>query len=183
MILPFGLLYIVNWVMFVIIMASICKHTRGTEVKNQGKLASTRNNAVIALTLGVIFGLGWGIGLAATSGTIKQLTFAFQILFSIVVGTQGALIFLFHGIRNKDVRNLWLQCFSRLGGKKLIDNIMSLTKSSTAGTQSSLQGTNGSSSTGGTLMLSQKKPISNDYDSVPADDSVCKDITKVEIPL
>ena len=113
-----------------------------------------KKHFIIALSLAIVFGLGWGFGLAATSHPIKELTFTFQIVFSLFVGSQGILIFLLHGIRNKDARTLWKQCFIRIGGDSLIDNIVSLTKSSSAAPQS-LRGNTLSS--GGTVSLSQKK--------------------------
>ena len=122
--------------MFVIIMASICKHTRGADHKKGHKVDTIKKNIVIALILVTIFGLGWGIGFAAMSGPIRQLTFTFQIAFSILVSLQGALIFVLHGIRNKDVRMLWKQCFTRIGGKYIISSIFLTTKSSSAGPQS-----------------------------------------------
>ena len=171
--MPFLLVYIVNWIMFVIIMASICKHTRGADHKEGHKIDTIKKNIVIALILATIFGLGWGIGFAATSGPVRQLTFAFQIIFSILVGLQGMLIFVLHGIRNKDVCMLWKQCFTQIGGKYIISSIFSTTKSSSAGPQS-LHGANSAS---GTMSLSQKKPLDDDkehnimYDTVAGEES------------
>ena len=170
--MPFLLVYVVNWIMFVIIMASICKHTRGADHKKGHKVDTIKKNIVIALTLATIFGLGWGIGFAATSGPIRQLTFAFQIVFSVLVGLQGTLIFVLHGIRNKDVRMVWKQCFTRIGGKYIISSIFSTTKSSSAGPQS-LHGANSAS---GTMSLSQRKPLDDDkehimYDTVAGEES------------
>ena len=154
-----------------IIMASICKHTRGADHKKGHKIKSIRKNVVIALTLATIFGLGWGIGLASTSGPIRELTHTFQIIFSVLVGLQGTLIFVLHGVRNQDVRNLWKQCFARIGGKSLINSIFSPTKSSSAGTQS-LRGTISAS---GTMPLDQKKSLDDDkermYDTITDEES------------
>ena len=176
-IVPFSLVYIANWIMFIIIMASICKHTKGADHKKGINVDSIKKNIVIALTLATIFGLGWGIGLVATSGIpIRKLTFTFEILFSLLVGFQGALIFLLHGIRNKDVRNLWKQCFARIGGKSLLDNILSMTKTSSAGPQS-LRSTNSMS---GTMSLSQKKPL-DDNEHLYA--TVAGEETKTDLAL
>ena len=112
-------------------MVSICKHSQGTisSTKDTSKLESLKKHFTIAITLAVVFGLGWAFGLAATSLPIKELTFTFQVLFSLFVGLQGFLIFLFHGIRNKDARNAWKRLFGIMGGNYL--RVFSLNTSST----------------------------------------------------
>ena len=74
------------------------------EMKN---LAEVKRLTVIALTLSVVFGLGWGLGLAATSSDIEELTFTLQLLFSIFVGSQGILIFIIYGLRSQEVHSVW----------------------------------------------------------------------------
>ena len=69
-----------------------------------------RENLIIALSLAVVFGLGWGLGLIATSYPVEEITVTLQVLFSVFVGTQGALLFLLHGIRNADARRVWKKC-------------------------------------------------------------------------
>ena len=73
--------------MFVLIMVSICSHTQGpvTDKKEGSKIKAMQTNFTIAGTLAVVFGLGWALGLAATSLPVKELTLALQILFSIFV--------------------------------------------------------------------------------------------------
>ena len=66
-----------------------------------------KKNFIIAMSLSVVLGLGWGLGLAATSSSVVGLTVTFQVIFSIFVGMQGVLIFVLHGVRNKDARELW----------------------------------------------------------------------------
>ena len=108
---PFLLVYVFNWVMFIVIMVSICKHTK---IMNEmmdndasGRAKEMRKNLFIAISLSVMLGLGWGLGLAATSSSVVGLTVTFQVIFSIFVGMQGVLIFVLHGLRNKDARDLW----------------------------------------------------------------------------
>ena len=101
MIVPFILVTIFNWIMFILIMASICSHTKApvTDKKEGSKINLLKTNFTIAATLAVVFGLGWALGLVATSLPVKELTFTFQVLFSIFVGAQGLLLFLLHGVR------------------------------------------------------------------------------------
>ena len=110
-------------------MVSICKHSQGTisNTKDTSKFESIKKHFTIAITLAVVFGLGWAFGLAATSLPVKELTFTFQVLFSLFVGLQGFLILLLHGIHNKDARNAWKRWFGIVGGT----NLFSLNTSST----------------------------------------------------
>ena len=117
--------------MFVIIMVSICKHSRSIEnSKREGKLKSRRDNLIIAVTLALVFGLGWAIGLAATSLPIKEITFIFQIMFCILVGAQGVLIFFLQGVRNKDFRRFWRQIFYTVVHKTHLSSVLTSIKTS-----------------------------------------------------
>jgi len=95
LIAPFVILYdILNWIVFVLVMISICKHSykkTGSTAK-EDTFAFVRKNAMIAFSLTVLFGLGWGFGLAASGTTSKEATFVFQLLFTIFFGCQGVLI-------------------------------------------------------------------------------------------
>ena len=131
-ILPFGLVYIFNWIMFVIIMVSICKHNRSIEKSKgeKGTSKSGRKNLLIAVTLALVFGLGWAIGLAATSVPIREITYVFQILFCFLVGAQGVLIFLLQGVRNKDFRHFWRQIFYTVVRKTHLSSVFTTIKTS-----------------------------------------------------
>ena len=62
---------------------------------------------MIAIVLSITFGLGWGFGFLATSHDIQSIVIVFQAIFIVIVGLQEVLLFIFHGIRNPDVRDLW----------------------------------------------------------------------------
>ena len=119
--------------MFIIILVSIIKHKRS--IHSRGKKSDERNfktykeNFIIALSLSVVFGLGWGFGLLATSFTEMGVTITLQVLFSIFVGAQGALLFILYGIRNGDARDLWKQCWFRLDRRRRILSFMITSKS------------------------------------------------------
>lgn len=89
------------------------------DAKCKSAAKNIRQNLIIAAGLSILFGLGWGIGLAATSSDVKEVTFAFQVLFSIFVGSQGVLIFFFHGIRSPKFRQVWLSVFSLRNKQKV----------------------------------------------------------------
>ena len=82
--------------------------------KENTKIAQTKRLAIIAFGLSVVFGLGRGLGLAATSTDAKEVTFVFQVIFSVFVGSQGILIFILHGLRSTDARLVWKTWFSCL---------------------------------------------------------------------
>lgn len=113
-------------------MISICKHKRNLNTLS-GKthaeiIRELKVKFVIALSLAVVLGLGWGVGLVATSSNIPELTFTLQIIFGVFVGSQGVLIFFLHGVRSEDFRSFWT---------KLVPWIQ---KRQTMSTMSSVQG-------------------------------------------
>ena len=107
LIVPTAILYIFNLIMFVLVMVSVCKQRRPGSMTEKSTLAFIRKNAIIAFTLAILFGLGWGFGLAASGTPSEEATFTLQLLFSIFVGCQGILIFVLHGIRKAEARDEW----------------------------------------------------------------------------
>ena len=105
--------------MFVIILASIFRHTHkhaATTGDKGSKLRAIRQKVVIALTLSLVFGLGWGLGLLATSTRVigitigfQAITIGFQVIFTLFVGAQGLLMLIFHGFRSEEAREVWKQ--------------------------------------------------------------------------
>ena len=185
MILPVSLVIIFNWVMFILIMVSICSHTQGpvTDKKEGSKIKAMQTNFTIAVTLSVVFGLGWALGLAATSLPVKELTLTFQILFSIFVGVQGVLLFLLHGVRNQDIRKVWIQCFAMIGQKSRLTSIISSTKTSSAGPES-LRATR---NTSGVSTLPRKRDesastVENTYSQQPYQSSMGGSVAMEVLP-
>ena len=109
LIVPFVAVHIFNWAMFIIIIACLLKNRKNVKKKRELKL-----HFFLILGLSLVFGLGWGFGLLATSSEIKKLTFTFQILFSIFISSQGLLIFLFHVIRAPLARKQWKKLLIKL---------------------------------------------------------------------
>lgn len=114
--------------MFVIILVSICKHKRNIAIQTKTKSSSfqtTKESLIIAISLAVVFGLGWGFGLLATSSSVEGITITFQVVFSIFVGLQGLLLFILHGLRNTHARKVWRQCAVSICGKSRVSYILS----------------------------------------------------------
>lgn len=62
------------------------------------------------VTLSLLFGLGWGIGLAATNSfPVQWLRYSFQIIFVVLVSLQGLFFFLVYGVRLLKIRRVWLK--------------------------------------------------------------------------
>lgn len=92
---------------------------------SQDAYRRNKENFIIALSLAVVFGLGWGLGLLATSNPVEEVTIGLQVLFSIFVGAQGVLLFILHGIRNTDSRKLWKRCFFSMRCTRLLLTVIS----------------------------------------------------------
>lgn len=91
-------------------MVSIWKHSARSAVKQHnesGGKSFTVRHLIIAAGLALVLGLGWGFGLAASSHKISALACAFQFVFSLFVSSQGLLLLIFHGVRNKDAKVVW----------------------------------------------------------------------------
>ena len=114
LIVPFVVVHLFNWAMFIIIIACLLKNR-----KNVKKKSELKRHFFLVLGLSLVFGLGWGLGLLATSSEIQKLTFTFQILFSILIGSQGLLIFLFHVIRAPQAREQWKKLLTKCSCQKL----------------------------------------------------------------
>ena len=99
------------------IVRSVFKLNRPSS--NPNKLQDTKKKAFIAIGLATVLGLGWGFGLLATSSDLREVTLAFQIIFSIFVGCQGLLLFILHGLRSVEARKVWKLWFSTISNKSV----------------------------------------------------------------
>ena len=115
-ILPIVIIFIFNLVMYIFIIVSVCRRLHGAAKSSNTKL-SYRKLAWTAVVLSVVFGLGWCFGLAQTSvpqdsgDAARGTLFALQFLFSLLVGSQGVLMFVFYGLTNKKIREVWKKWF------------------------------------------------------------------------
>ena len=118
LIFPFVAVYLFNWAMFITIIVCLVKNRKNVSSLHHKKKRELKRHFFLVLGLSLVFGLGWGFGLLATSSDIKELTFTFQILFSILIGSQGLLIFVFHVIRAPQAREQWKKLFIKLSCNK-----------------------------------------------------------------
>ena len=126
LIVPFIVIYLFNWVIYIIILCTlVCKNCQR---KGDAAVRKTvKQNLLAAAMLSVLFGLGWGIGLAATAGiTNAGVRDFFSALFIICTAFQGVMIFCLQTIRSKEVRKMWSRWFYRATGKNISDFITSV---------------------------------------------------------
>ena len=127
---PVMLIFVFNWVMYGCIITSVFLRLRSA-AKVTNTDVSFRKLAWTAAVLSVVFGLGWGFGLAQTSvpecsGTAANVTlFILQVLFGLLVGSQGVLMFIFYGVGNKKVREVWKRWFLKRQYTKVLVDLFS----------------------------------------------------------
>ena len=114
LLVPFGLAYILDWSLFLVIMCSLVKQFR-----ERNKLSDTnvqyeyKKLVVIAICLSIMFGFGWIFAFIVPVPSRVVSTIA-QYLFSIFIGFQGVMIYVLHGMRSADARNEWKRWFYRI---------------------------------------------------------------------
>ena len=115
MVVPFLIIYIFNWMVFLLIIVSLFRKTWTSKnlKKKQENISFVRQQLVIVTVLSIFFGLGWGIGLIATQDIYdnKFVRDMFAALFVIITAFHGLFLFIMHCLRSKDVRNVWKQVF------------------------------------------------------------------------
>ena len=117
MLVPFAVIYVFNCIIFVIVIASLIKKQQNKEVQTAPKGMKTRlkQRLIIVVTLSLILGPGWGLGIPATEG-IDNLAVrtTFQIVFIFLTAFQGLFIFIMHCMRVPDARKVWRYWFSKM---------------------------------------------------------------------
>ena len=99
---PFGIIFLFNLTVFVIIMISI---NRRRHNKQKLDLKQLRRNSIIAIVLVVTFAVTWIIGfLASLPGVLGRIG---VIVFTILVSFHGVLLFILHTLRSQEVRQMF----------------------------------------------------------------------------
>ena len=119
LIAPFIIIYLFNWVVYVIILCSLfCKYSCKKKDDDRSSRVRTRHQLISAVTLSVLFGLGWGIGLIATEGVQrKDVHNLFSAIFIICTAFQGVMVFCLQTLRSKEVKNTWFTLLYKATGK------------------------------------------------------------------
>ena len=128
MVVPFLIIYLFNWIVFIIILVCLLQKNYQSKSKKDTKTSFLHQQLIIAITLSVLFGLGWVIGLFATQDihTNKTTRDILAALFVVFTAFHGLFIFMMQCLRSKDIRNSWKRCFFGVTRKE-VNEVMSST--------------------------------------------------------
>ena len=107
---PFLTVYIFNWTIFVVIMVARMRsdNSKIGSAKQLSRKAMVKQQCHTAITISVLFGLGWVFGLAATQAIhIAVIRIFFNILFTTFITLQGLFIFILYVVLSSNARNEW----------------------------------------------------------------------------
>ena len=108
LLVPFGAIYIMNWVIFILIFANlVCKSNVREETSKNGNLRKLKENFMIALGLSLLFGMGWAIGLLATSDLPDAVRYPAEWVFTLTTAFLGVYLFVLHVLKSQEARRLW----------------------------------------------------------------------------
>ena len=108
LLIPFGIIYIMNWVIFILIFASLlCRPSVRKETCNNGNLRKLKENFMIALGLSLLFGMGWAIGLLATSDLPDAVRYPAEWVFTLTTAILGVYLFILYIARSQESCELW----------------------------------------------------------------------------
>ena len=111
LLVPFGVIYIMNWVIFILIFASLlCRPNARKEMGDDNKLRKLKENFMIALGLSLLFGLGWAVGLLASSDLPDAVRYLAGWIFTLLNAFLGVYLFALYVVRSPEARNVWKRC-------------------------------------------------------------------------
>ena len=110
LLIPFGIIYIVNWIIFILIFASLlCRPNVKNELGGKGRLRRLKENFIIALGLSLLFGMSWAVGLLASSDLPDAVRHPAAWVFTLVTAFLGVYLFILYVPRSLDARRFWKQ--------------------------------------------------------------------------
>ena len=121
LLIPFGFIYIMNWIIFILIFASLlCRPNVQKEASNRSNMRKLKENFMVALGLSLLFGIGWAVGLLASSDAPDAVRLPAEWIFTIVNAFLGVYLFVLYVVRSPEARKQWKKwlCCQR---KKCID--------------------------------------------------------------
>ena len=110
LLIPFGIIYIVNWIIFILIFASLlCRPNVEKDIGGKARLRKLKENFIIALGLSLLFGMSWAVGLLASSDLPDAVRHPAAWVFTLATAFLGVYLFLLYVPRPLDARRFWKQ--------------------------------------------------------------------------
>ena len=110
LLIPFGIIYIVNWIIFILIFASLlCRRNVKNEMGGKGRLRKLKENFIIALGLSLLFGMSWAVGLLASSDLPDAVRHPAAWVFTLATAFLGVYLFILYVPRSLEARQFWKQ--------------------------------------------------------------------------
>ena len=110
---PFGTVYVFNWVMFILTMTAFANRPV-LNAGNTSKYQKWRKNFWVSVCLSVLFGLAWSLGLLASNGIPKAFAAIFECAFTLLLASQGILLFAIYCVTSPEVRKFWKNILIRV---------------------------------------------------------------------
>ena len=108
LLIPFGIIYIINWVIFIHIFTSlVCRRSVRKETSTRAKLGKLKENFMIALGLSLLFGMGWAFGLLASSDLPPAVRYPAEWIFTLMAAFLGVYLFALYVLRSQEARKAW----------------------------------------------------------------------------
>ena len=93
---------------FVIFVSLLRKKNISNNSAEQSFKRKLRRQFIVALALSLLFGLGWGVGMVATTSIpVVAVSYVLQAIFILLTSFQGILIFVMNCVRSSDAQNEW----------------------------------------------------------------------------
>ena len=111
LLVPFGVIYIINWVIFSVVIANLlCRPNIKKETRNNEKFSKVKQNFMIVLGLSLLFGFGWAFGLLASSDVLVEVRYPAEWIFTLMTAFLGVYLFAFYILRSTEARKFWKSC-------------------------------------------------------------------------
>ena len=131
LLVPFGIIYIINWIIFILIFASLLCRPNVRKTGNNGNFHKLKANFMIALGLSLLFGMGWAVGLLASSDLPGAVRYPAEWIFTLMTAFLGVYLFALYILRSSEARGLWKRWFLCQRKKKPFVGVSSTTPSRT----------------------------------------------------
>ena len=119
LLIPFCIIYIMNWVIFIHIFGSLVfRPNVRKDTSTNANLRKLKQNFMIALGLSLLFGMGWAIGLLASSDLPAAVRYPAEWIFTLATAFLGVYLFAMYVLRSQEARKFWKRWFLCQSKKK-----------------------------------------------------------------